>query len=139
MKTSHQQDFPCLYFSFPLFIPLPSDLHYLSPSPSVPARNFHFLIHQVPQLGINFLFKNNPLHLIKAESAFSAALHNWSLAPLLSSNTALKKSCNHVPFGMSSATKRRFLFHLALPQYPFKSTPLTYPHHFIMHWHKLNP
>lgn len=40
--------FPYLYFCFPLFIPLPSDLHYLSPSPSVPARNFHFLYTSSP-------------------------------------------------------------------------------------------
>lgn len=97
--------FPLTCFIYPLLPPFLPEI-------------FIYFIHKVPQPAINFPFKNNPLHLIQAQCAFSAALHSLSLAQLFSSNTALKKSCNHAPFRMSNATKRRFLFHLALPQHP---------------------
>lgn len=42
-KVPISKIFPYLSFCFPLFISLPSDLLYLSPSPSIPDRNFHFL------------------------------------------------------------------------------------------------
>lgn len=127
--------FPYLSFCFPLFIPLPSDLLYLSPSSPFLTEIFTFFTYEVPQLAINFPFKNNPLHLIQVQFAFYAAFHGWSLAQLFSSNTVLKKSCNQAPFWMSNTTKRRLLFRLALHQHPFKSTP----HHFIVCWHKPNP